>query len=572
MKRSRIILFTAIFWAFGSTQLQAGIATTKHNLSVTGLGTVKATQESRICVFCHTPHNSVPSGPLWNRNTPGFNYTPYRSSTAHALPGQPTGASLLCLSCHDGTIALGEVRSEPTPIQMQGGVTTMPVGPGRLGTDLSDDHPISFNYTSALATSNGELADPSTLTAEVRLDGSGQLQCTSCHNPHKNDFGQFLVKSNIQGALCVTCHKKNQWTQSSHKTSTATWNGTGVDPWPNTEWVTVADNACQNCHQPHSAGNGERLLNYPAEEDNCTACHNGHVAQKNVWGEFNKLSRHPITMTSGIHDAAEPAVVNARHVECVDCHNPHAANSSTGTLPGALNGVRGVDISGSEVKPIAHEYELCFRCHGDSSNKPIARTSRQLAQTNVRLEFNTADPSYHPVAGPGRNPNVPSLIPPLTTSSQIKCTDCHNNNNGPNAGGTGPSGPHGSDNEPILERRYVTSDPNTYSSGAYAMCFKCHSEASITSDQSGFLHNKHVIGASTSCNVCHDPHGINSTQGNVTNNSKLINFDTSVVTPNSSSLLYYETTGTYSGRCYLSCHGKNHRPCNYNSSGRGGCR
>ena len=32
------------------------IVTTKHNLSASGPGTVKATIESEVCIFCHTPH------------------------------------------------------------------------------------------------------------------------------------------------------------------------------------------------------------------------------------------------------------------------------------------------------------------------------------------------------------------------------------------------------------------------------------------------------------------------------------------------------------------------------------
>ena len=53
----------------------ASITASKHNLSATGPGTIKATTESEICVFCHVPHNSKPSGPLWNRDQPTGTYT-----------------------------------------------------------------------------------------------------------------------------------------------------------------------------------------------------------------------------------------------------------------------------------------------------------------------------------------------------------------------------------------------------------------------------------------------------------------------------------------------------------------
>lgn len=48
-----------------------GIANSMHNLSVSGPGTVKASSESQICIFCHVGHNGSPASPLWNRQNPG---------------------------------------------------------------------------------------------------------------------------------------------------------------------------------------------------------------------------------------------------------------------------------------------------------------------------------------------------------------------------------------------------------------------------------------------------------------------------------------------------------------------
>jgi predicted CXXCH cytochrome family protein len=570
---------TLLLLALYSPVLVSDISNTKHNLSVTGTGTIKASGEQEICVFCHTPHHAAPMSPLWNRASSGSVYTPYNSSTIVSSPGQPTGASMLCLSCHDGTIALGSVLSRSSDIVMDGGVTTMPAGASRIGTDLSDDHPISFDYTSGLAAQRGELVDPGTLTGPVKVDNNSQMQCTSCHDPHDDTNGKFLVMANAASALCQTCHVKDFWNETAHSSSSATWNGTSPDPWPNTDATTVAGNACENCHTPHNAGSQQRILNYAVEENNCTSCHNGNVANHNIEAEFNKSAIHPVSDTTDIHDPAESAVVNSRHVECVDCHNPHAANGSN-----PLNGVRGINQGGSEITTINRTEELCYRCHGDSNNKPPPNTTRQLGQTNVRLEFDTANPSYHPIAGTGKNPNVPSLIPPLSTSSTISCLDCHNNNNGPGTNGSGPNGPHGSIYEPILERQYLTLDPTTESASAYAMCYKCHDRNSILGDNSFSRHSRHITGGgmggggmggggmalSTPCNVCHDPHGISATQGNSVNNSKLINFDTSVVSPSSSGILRFESTGTFSGRCYLSCHGNNHNPRSYGGGGGGG--
>ncbi len=543
--------------------LAAAVATTKHNLSVGGPGAIKAATETQICIFCHTPHNSAPSSPLWNRRAPGATYTPYSSSTLKGIAGQPTGASLMCLSCHDGTIALGDLLSRQAPVAMSGGVTSMPTGASRLGTDLSDDHPVSFSYSASLAATRGELVNPETLTGRVRLDASGQLQCTACHDPHDDANGKFLVMSNLASALCQACHVKNYWSLSDHRNSSATWNGIAPNPWPHTPWTTVAANACESCHRPHSAGGKPRLLNAAAEEDNCYSCHNGNVALKNVRSEFGKLSIHPVALSTGVHDPAEAAVTQSRHVECPDCHNPHAATAGGGTPSGPLAGVRGVGITGGEANAATYEYQICFRCHADSPGKPAPYTTRQIAQTNTRLEFDTGNPAYHPVAGPGGNANVPSLIAPLTTTSVIKCTDCHNNNAGPGAGGTGPNGPHGSTNRPLLERQYLTANNTSESAAAYALCYKCHSRTSILADNSFREHSRHVSGERASCNICHDPHGVSATQGNSTNNGKLINFDTSIVRPNGSGQLRFESQGVFRGRCYLLCHGKDHNPESY---------
>ncbi|MCK4379355.1 MAG: cytochrome C, partial [Deltaproteobacteria bacterium] len=123
----------------------ASIINTKHNLSVSGPGDLVAVDEQRVCIFCHTPHHASPEMPLWSREVGGTSYNLYASTTLHAQPGQPTGASRLCLSCHDGTIALGMLYERSEPIPFVGGVGAIPASRStNLQTDLSDDHPVSF--------------------------------------------------------------------------------------------------------------------------------------------------------------------------------------------------------------------------------------------------------------------------------------------------------------------------------------------------------------------------------------------------------------------------------------------
>jgi predicted CXXCH cytochrome family protein len=532
----------------------------KRNVAADNARPVKAEGEKSVCIFCHTPHGmGASSGALWNRYDPSITYTPYRSTTAKARPGQPTGASRLCLSCHDGTVAMGMLRNRKHEVRFTKGVRKMPTGRANLGTDLSDDHPISFVFDKALADANGELRDPATLPRNVHLDKNGELQCTTCHDPHNNQYGKFLVMDNAGAALCVVCHDQPYWFGTSHHSSSKRWDGLSTDPWPHTPGTTVAANGCENCHSPHAAGTKQRLLNFAREEDNCYSCHNGHVASKDLQREFGKASVHPVALSMGLHDPYAEYKVDPlnspRHVECVDCHNPHATKSVTAQAPtasGALTGVIGINAAGQPVTPLTKQYELCFRCHADSLNRGPARVSRQFAQTNTRLEFAARNASFHPVVVAGKNDAVPSLVAPLNTASLLYCTACHNNDQGPGANGNGPSGPHGSAYTPLLERQLILSDFSAEGPDVYALCYKCHNRQSILNDESFKLHKKHIVDVQTACTTCHDPHGVESVP-------HLINFNTRYVKASPTNLkLEYVSQGKFMGTCSLTCHGKDH--------------
>lgn len=564
----KVLIFFCLCTLLHELIYSQSIVTSVHNLSASGPGSVIASSESEVCIFCHTPHHSSPMGPLWNRSDPGIVYTLYNSSTIQAAPGQPDGASILCLSCHDGTIALGNVLNRTSDIDFTAGITILPAGTKNLSTDLSDDHPISFTYNSALAASDGQLKDPASIMLPVTLEND-KVQCTSCHDPHRNAFTDFLKLSNKNSELCFSCHNRDYWVASSHSTSAATWNGSGTNPWPHTTLENVSENACENCHTPHNAGGDWRLMNYQAEESNCLNCHNGNVASTNIEQQLSKQYIHDVYSYSQYnleHDPNEDGLVITQHVECEDCHNPHAVRENPANAPNAngfIEGLKGVDESGNPVFPLQYQYELCYRCHADSPTKPASPTSRQIEQNNVRLEFDLNNPSFHPIEGPGRNTNVPSLIgSSYTESSIIYCTDCHASD-----GAGAPAGPHGSNYPSILKYQYLTADFTVESYSSYELCYRCHDRNSILGDDSFDDHKTHIEGEDTPCNSCHDPHGISSTQGNASNSSNLINFDLSIVFPVTggpyAGQLRYEDTGNFSGRCYLRCHGQNHPGWSY---------
>ncbi len=177
---------------------------------------------------------------------------------------------------------------------------------------------------------------------------------------------------------------------------------------------------------------------------------------------------------------------------------------------------------------------------------------------NIRLKLDPSNPSYHPVAAPGKNTTIVGLVPGYTTSSMILCTDCHNNNEWTPTGPS-PRGPHGSLFEPILEREFETGDPAAESISSYALCYKCHNRSTLVGGSGRFPHDKHVVDKNASCAVCHDVHGLRQ-------KIRLINFTLRtkvgniVVSPNRNGRLEFVPDLARPGRgsCFLLCHGQDH--------------
>jgi predicted CXXCH cytochrome family protein len=196
-----LVFLAAAGWASGQT-----IVGSKHDFSGKAWNTT-----GEICVVCHTPHNadaSVTDAPLWNHELTTSTFTLYNTATLDATVGQPDASSKLCLSCHDGTVALDNFGGNT-------GGTNFIGGGANLGTDISDDHPISFTYDAALATADGGLYDPTTTssglggTIQQDLLIADKVQCASCHDVHNGSgVAKLLRKSNANSALCLTCHSK----------------------------------------------------------------------------------------------------------------------------------------------------------------------------------------------------------------------------------------------------------------------------------------------------------------------------------------------------------------------------
>ena len=223
--RSALALIVALLF---STMAFAQIRNSKHDLSSSSATTgPKSTNVDEVCVFCHTPHSNQSTEVLWNRQSSSATYTVYSSSTIEQTVPQPGTKSKMCLSCHDGTVALNAIYNGPgagsgtTPSFAVGDTVGSTNSFALIGTDLSNDHPVSIVYSQHQATDNDLRA--ATTDANGRpvvsyggvtlpLFGSSTadatLECATCHDPHNSSNGNFLRYSNTGSQICFTCHNK----------------------------------------------------------------------------------------------------------------------------------------------------------------------------------------------------------------------------------------------------------------------------------------------------------------------------------------------------------------------------
>ena len=573
--RRALLLVAALACALPASLLAGSIAGTKHNLSASGPGPIRASTETQVCVFCHTPHDSNPAGPLWNHQlSSGVNYLKYTSPTLDAYTSQatapdPNGASKLCLSCHDGTVALGAVSKGVIPLA--GGKTALASGDaGFVGTDLSRTHPISFVVTDQLvATNNAKDSPLNPLAAmradpQVHLDGEGRVQCTACHDPHSDDnFGSsgvhFYNKPQRAGT-CTVCHAQAVADQGPHvgaaqpralvaplSAGDATTSAPQGSAHRSGETLPLG---CMSCHAGHAAQEGKRSLLLDRDEGACYRCHgtgraeevrsgrlSARAAPAELQTQFLKPSHHPVEWP-GEHTSNErfpETDSNARrHVKCLDCHDAH------GAPPQEARGTIGLRTRPSSSKRFSTEAQLCLLCHGPAANRPAR-------QPDVQRQFMAT--SFHPVLSPGRATSVPSLVQPLTGASVISCSDCHGSEET-----SGALGPHGSIFAPLLVRQYSKDDNQPESPARYSLCYRCHDRSSVLGDQSFPQHRQHIVDLRAPCAACHNGHGADQPH--------LVQFDPAMVHANKRGQLGFVAQGS-GGQCFLSCHGADHDPATY---------
>jgi hypothetical protein len=363
------------------------------------------------------------------------------------------------------------------------------------------------------------------------------------------------------------------------------WPGTTGDPvqiWPRRNRNTLPSGnraSCLNCHTPHgiksASGSEFDITAVPAskqtvasgnpdvnsdrliprqliawEEALCENCHKsgGLIGAPDIKTDIDKLavtgSGHPVhdtdqtgsgvgTTFSGRHSLQNEDnpisgwndyAANERHVECVDCHNPHSAQSATvfqssgntpvfdpgvnrvsganGVFAGGVNkGVWGVSVNTTtgvisgrveDTSPSIQSYsdlylyQICLKCHSvfaDSSllSQPAPSwTNRsrwptfhlgavQMNLTDVAVDFaistgTTPLKGHHPVFGVGRN----------TPGTALNCRWGQDDTGNPCCGSPCPEGvtrETGTRNIAVgLENNFVPP----WADGSLITCVDCH--------------------------------------------------------------------------------------------------
>ncbi|NDY41410.1 cytochrome C [Dissulfurirhabdus thermomarina] len=221
--------------AFGGAAPGTGIVGSKHDMLLyTAANGGVVDPHGRVCAYCHTPHHAVddPNAdymPLWSRQvTQEPVFIEYSSPTLDAVITDPVaGPSRLCMSCHDGAVAIDAYYGSNGTATLTEGDAFGEIGIG-LNGDLSNDHPIGFDYPS-VALADPEIKDASSVFIENAVgttiadvlwdDGSGNqlMTCATCHDVHNGPStatsgtdpgGWFLYAPQNNAKICLSCHDK----------------------------------------------------------------------------------------------------------------------------------------------------------------------------------------------------------------------------------------------------------------------------------------------------------------------------------------------------------------------------
>ncbi|HFE38126.1 MAG TPA: hypothetical protein ENK06_06865 [Gammaproteobacteria bacterium] len=554
---------------FAATQMAADrisdIRNTKHNFASNDIVAlpggasrdVKAANVNQVCVFCHTPHGKpgLASGErqfLWNRSLDGAGYTRYDSSSLNLDKSEALGkGSKMCLSCHDGTVAIGQLdvingrlNQEFSDISMIGDNVNAGLLTGsrsNLGQDLSNDHPIGFTYSSQLVTDDGELVDPNSAEgAHIGVPVGRGLAQNNLIVEQSGGTPAANQPTDVTGAG-ISVPLESIVTGLGNRDSQGNLARVFVDA-PGTGSV-----ECTTCHDPHIrstdnavnikflrlrrfqknagpvAANGFNINN----DINCLACH-----KKTGWEDSAHASSTAATQVyddTVADDREFPRDTQMWEASCLNCHDPHTVNGARWLLTTNEN-----TTVGSEASDVDR---ACYKCH--TGNSPAVTSGATVIDSEALLgghagfTFVAGDTAHQPGSD-----NTVSFLAESSESLQVRhvgCSDCHNphamttglhvnngsaDNNNVSGALSRVSGLAASDSSGVFDP-YGSEDTATpeIATKEYQVCFKCHSTYGHRADnisQAAFSNTVMEFSNTTSA------HPVISGTGNTSLNSGLM--------------------------------------------------
>lgn len=228
----------------------AGFTGSPHDFS----GVVVGSETTGACTFCHTPHRALQQSLLWNHELSSNTFSWEAGAVTAGGTPYPTidltwkGPSKLCLSCHDGSVAIGDIawfnQSGPLSLDLTTHDTDVfNIADAATGA-MVGNHPVAFPYPFQQTTTNtfngvttGATVfvddfnpDPTALGIRLFNDnagvvsagavaGSTGIECTSCHGVHNERglvFGVNLLRGTLGGSasgpgasyICTKCHDR----------------------------------------------------------------------------------------------------------------------------------------------------------------------------------------------------------------------------------------------------------------------------------------------------------------------------------------------------------------------------
>lgn len=240
--------------AFAAAGAAGGLNGTAHDFTASPTMTAAAGGAIGLCTYCHTPHQAITTSLLWNHTLSAKTFTwddatTTGGTTYASIAPTYKGPTIKCLSCHDGSVAIGDVSMFR---ETTGVMDTFKVGDDPLmpftkiggGGAMKGNHPVGMPYPQAVANqynsvttgaavpvtefvanpvgTNGtfiKLYNDSTGTGGVisggAVAGKTGIECSSCHDPHnKSTADDLFLRGKIAGAdagsgyICLQCHIK----------------------------------------------------------------------------------------------------------------------------------------------------------------------------------------------------------------------------------------------------------------------------------------------------------------------------------------------------------------------------